>query len=62
MLTSDRREFLKKSMVVAPAAEGVLFARSAGAETQADTQRGLGCKLLRAMVGATGLEPVTSCV
>jgi hypothetical protein len=39
MLTSDRREFLKKSMVVAPAAEGVLFARSAGAETQADTQR-----------------------
>jgi len=40
MLTSDRREFLKNSMALAPAAEGALFARSARAEAAADTQRG----------------------
>ena len=37
MLTSDRREFLKHSMALAPAAEAAMFARSARA---ADTQRG----------------------
>ena len=36
MLTSDRREFLKHSMALAPAAEAAMFARSARA---ADTQR-----------------------
>ena len=36
MLTSDRREFLKHSMALAPAAEAAMFARSARA---ASTQR-----------------------
>jgi hypothetical protein len=35
MLTSDRREFLKQSIALAPAAEAAMFARSARA---ADTQ------------------------
>jgi len=39
MFTSDRREFLKNSMALAPAAEGALVALSARAEAKADTQR-----------------------
>jgi haloacetate dehalogenase len=38
-LTSDRRDFLKTSMMLTPAAEGALFARSARAEAKPDTQR-----------------------
>lgn len=38
-MTSDRREFLKQSLALAPAAEGALFARGARAEAKARTQR-----------------------
>jgi len=38
--TFGRREFLRNSAALAPAAEGALFARSARAEATADTQRG----------------------
>src|SRR5215471_2052978 len=39
MLTSDRREFLKSSLALAPAAEGVVLADSARAQAKADAQR-----------------------
>lgn len=38
MLTPDRREFLKNSVALAPAAGGALFAPSARAQAEADTQ------------------------